>query len=365
MTTMPTNTISAASDMQTSQLAMDLRGLDGLKREARANTPAANKAVAQQFEALFLQIVLKTMREATPRTGLFDSEQSRMFESLHDQQLAQVLASNGKGLGLAEMVEKQLNQLSAGSLTGHDEETDAALDAATTAAMNPLSAPIAARLLNGNAGANVNAATDFSAQGLPQALLEARLNALAAQARAGSTSSASAATSSGVATDTDNTDIPAAARRFIAQVWPHAQAASRHTGIPAHFMVAQAALETGWGKAEPKLPDGRSSHNLFGIKAGPGWHGPSVEARTTEVINGLAQRETARFRVYASHAEAFQDYARLLSSNPRYAGLLGTNDALSFARGLQQAGYATDPLYASKLTRIIDGPTLRNSLQES
>ena len=127
-------------------------------------------------------------------------------------------------------------------------------------------------------------------------------------------------------------------------------------------MVAQAALETGWGKSEPRGPNGRPSFNLFGIKAGRSWSGPVVEASTTEIVDGQPQRQVERFRAYASYAEAFNDYARLLTANPRYAAVLGNQDAGGFARALQQAGYATDPMYAAKLERIIGGSVLRASL---
>ena len=148
-------------------------------------------------------------------------------------------------------------------------------------------------------------------------------------------------------------------------MWPQAVEASRATGIPARFLVAQAALETGWGKYELKNADGSPSHNLFNIKAGKRWAGDTVSTATTEYSNGVATRENARFRSYGSYAESFRDYARLISSNPRYAAVLGQDDAAAFARGLQSAGYATDPLYADKLARIINGNTLRTALAAS
>ena len=127
-------------------------------------------------------------------------------------------------------------------------------------------------------------------------------------------------------------------------------------------MSAQAALETGWGKSELRFTDGKPTYNLFGIKAGRSWNGAVAEATTTEYVNGAAQKTVERFRAYSSYAEAFRDYANLLASNPRYAGVLNQQDAAGFARGLQQAGYATDPMYAAKLERIIGGPTLRAGL---
>ena len=156
--------------------------------------------------------------------------------------------------------------------------------------------------------------------------------------------------------------VPASAKEFANRVWPHAVEASRSTGIPPQFLVAHAALESGWGKSEIRRADGTSSHNLFGIKAGKSWSGSSVEASTTEYVNGEAQRVSEKFRAYDSYADSFRDYANLLRNNPRYGGVIGSQDGTEFARRLQQAGYATDPMYADKLARIINGPTLRQAL---
>ena len=284
------------------QSALDINGLDALKRQVRDNSPQALKAAAQQFEALFLQVVLKSMRDATPKDGMFDSEQTQMYESLLDQQLAQVLSTKGGGTGLAAMIEKQLAQ------------------------HNPDPLPLGALPLNPPARSIPLSSTPAPIP-LPQ----------------------------------NGAPLPSP-RDFINRVWPHAASASRATGIPPHFMVAQAALETGWGRSEPRLADGRPSYNLFGIKAGPGWSGPVAEASSSEYVGGVMQKQVERFRAYGSYAEAFNDYAKLLTSNPRYAGVLGSQDAGSFARGLQQAGYASDPMYAAKLTRIIGSSSLRQNL---
>jgi flagellar protein FlgJ len=160
---------------------------------------------------------------------------------------------------------------------------------------------------------------------------------------------------------------PAAAdthlRDFADRMWPHAADASRATGIPAHFMLGQAALETGWGKHQMLRTDGTPSYNLFGIKAGHGWTGPTVSATTTEYVNGTAVKSSEKFRAYASYAESFNDYAKLLQNNPRYAAVLQhTSDANGFAKSLQHAGYATDPQYAQKLARVINSSALRQSL---
>jgi len=301
------------------QFSLDVNGLTALKRQVHENSPSAIKAAAQQFEALFLQMVLKSMREATPQDGPFDSDQSRMYQSLLDQQLAQALSAKGGGTGLAALIQKQL--------MGANADTQS-LDAFPDGL--PLTPPPKAYSLPGSP-----ASLPFPQSGGGNA-------------------------SPGYLAPTEA--APAASREFVNRVWAHAYSASQATGIPAHFMVAQAALETGWGKSEPRFADGRPSFNLFGIKAGRGWNGAVVEASTTEYVDGTAQKQVERFRAYASYAESFRDYANLLNSNPRYAGVVGSRDAGAFARGLQQAGYATDPMYADKLERIIGGNALRLGL---
>jgi flagellar protein FlgJ len=145
-----------------------------------------------------------------------------------------------------------------------------------------------------------------------------------------------------------------ASTQFQNRMAQHAEEASRATGVPAYLMLGQAALESGWGKREIKAADGTPSNNLFGIKATGGWKGRVVEVPTTEYQNGAVQTKLQKFRVYDSYADAFRDYAKLLRSNPRYENVLANaKDAVGFAQGLQRAGYATDPNYAAKLTRII------------
>jgi flagellar protein FlgJ len=281
----------------------DNSGLAAIKLQARTNDPAALKAAAQQFEALFLQMVLKSMRDATPQDGLFDSDQTRLYESLLDQQMSQVLATRGGkgGTGLAAMIESQLSR---------HGSTDGASGLDTSSSAKPLSIPtIPARPISG-----------------------------------GKTSSS------------------AAVSGFIDKMAPYAADASRASGIPAQFLLAQAALETGWGKSELRQADGQASYNVFGIKAGQNWNGATVDATTTEYLDGVAQQRVERFRAYGSYAEAFKDYASLMAGNPRYAAVLGNTDATGFAQGLARAGYATDPAYAEKLTRIINNFPSRTSL---
>jgi len=132
-----------------------------------------------------------------------------------------------------------------------------------------------------------------------------------------------------------------------------ARAASRQTGVPAELILAQAALETGWGRHEIATAEGRNSHNLFGIKAGSRWQGPTTEVVTHEYLNGQRTRMTDTFRVYGSFEESFTDYARLISDNPRYAGVVSAGSAEQAARALQAGGYATDPAYADKLIAVM------------
>ena len=302
--------------------AYDANSLNELKRLSKGNSPEAIHAASQQFEALFLQQVLKSMRDATPQDGMFDSEQTRTFQSMLDQQLAQMLSAKGS-TGLAAMLEKQLS---------HGQAQAPAKPANPAAAADPAAA----------SGSAVPTSR-FGKDTLRGAALQLLGGRTSPNASAGTTAAKPSSS-------------------FVDALWPHALEASRSTGIPPHFMIAQAALETGWGKAHMKNADGSNSHNLFGIKAGKDWQGPVVEQTTTEHVGGVARKQVARFRAYASYGEAFNDYAKLLSSNPRYAGVVGNQDAATFARGLQHAGYATDPMYASKLERIISGSALRKHL---
>lgn len=315
----------------------DVNGLTALKRQVKDGDPKALKAAAQQFEALFLQMVLKSMRDAIPRESMFDSDQTRMYESLLDQQLVQVLGAKGGGTGLAAMIEKQLLQQNP-----EPQVFDGPL---------PLSPPAPSYRL--------------PREGMIPLPREGRMVPLSLQDPQPATWAVPQALprSSAVDPAAAADGSPAAAvREFASRLWPAAAETARVTGIPAHFMVAQAALETGWGKSEPRRADGSPSFNVFGIKAGRNWQGPVAEATSTEYVDGVAQKQIERFRAYGSYAEAFRDYSSLLSANPRYAGVLGAQDAASFARGLQRAGYATDPMYAAKLERIIGGTTLRQVL---
>jgi peptidoglycan hydrolase FlgJ len=287
-------------------LAIDAKGLDSLRQSARQNSPEALKTAAKQFEALFMNMIMKSMRAATPQDGILDNEQSRMYTSMLDQQLSQNLAK--RGVGLAEVLIRQLSTTLAPQVAPEGDLEAAGVYGATSAD---------ARQFN-----------PWQPAALP---VEAPVSA--ARADSGQ---------------------PEHVQAFQDRLGAHAEEASRTTGIPAKFMLGQAALESGWGKREIRATDGSTSHNLFGIKATGGWKGRVVEAVTTEYVNGMPQKRIEKFRAYDSYADSFRDYASLLRNNPRYESVLANaSDVNSFAQGLQRAGYATDPDYAAKLTRII------------
>lgn len=310
--------------------AFDVKSAQDLRSQFQKDPQQGLKAAAQQFETLFLQQVIKSMRDATPQDGLLNSEQSRFYTGLLDQQMAQNIATTGKGVGFAKLIEQQLGR----NLAGADGQ--AAFNAPANAAGNALP-------LSASDGRHLQYTAVPST--LPTSAAYAAINA-------------SGSAASGVS----NSDVPASSKEFVNRVWPHAVEASRSTGIPPQFLVGHAALESGWGRSEIRKSDGSTSYNLFGIKASKGWTGQTVDATTTEYVNGQPQQTVERFRAYSSYEEAFRDYASLLRSNPRYGGVIGSQDGAEFAKGLQRAGYATDPSYADKLSRIINGPTLRMAL---
>jgi len=276
----------------------DATSIAALRSAAARDPKAAIRETAKQFEALFMQQLMKSMREATMSSGMLDNSGTQLGTELLDTQYANKMS--GLPGGLAAAIARQLErQLGSGAAAA-------------------LAAPAAA-----------------GAAGAPAASLDA---------------------------------TPLSSRQidFIRTHQDAARAAESASGIPAAFTVAQAAHESGWGQREIRNADGTSSHNLFGIKAGPGWTGPVAEITTTEYVGGEAQKVTAKFRSYASYGESFRDYARLMKESPRYAGVVAqaaqapasAASALGFAHGLQRAGYATDPAYADKLGRLIN-TTLR------
>lgn len=301
---------------QSGKLALDTKSLSNLKASAAAGSPAALRGAATQFEAMFVNMMLKSMREATPQDGMTDSETTKTFTGMLDGQLSQTMAK--RGMGLADMLVRQMSSQAAN----------------------------AQALAIGNDGAGAASTGQGATAGLPgMPSMTDPLNSATPKAIVNPTSTGNASQAPHV-------------RSFQEKLAAHADEASAATGVPAKFMLGQAALESGWGKREIKNADGSTSHNLFGMKAGPNWTGKTTTAVTTEYVNGTPVTRREKFRAYDSYADSFKDYAKVIANNPRYEKVMASGgDAAKFAQGLQKAGYATDPHYATKLTRII-----RNSL---
>jgi len=275
-------------------LAVDVRALNQLKFEAGQNSAQAARETAKQFESLFMREMIKSMREATMKSGLLDSAQGDLGADLLDHQLS--VQMSGQPGGLSEAIARQLSRQMGGA--------DANLVAPSTLS---LSSTLPAR----------NAAA------------------------------ASAPVASGPA--------PKGRDDFVEHHSAAAERVAQTSGIPASFMLGQAGHETGWGKSEIKHADGSNSFNLFGIKATKAWTGKVAEITTTEYINGTAHKVTAKFRAYDSYEDSFRDYARLINNSPRYEQARAkTDSAMAYASELQKAGYATDPEYARKLSGAIN-----------
>ena len=258
-----------------------LRDASGSALRARAATDpkAAIKMAAKQFEAIFMQQLMKSMRESSLGTGMLENSGTQMGTEMLDTQLSNKMS--GMPGGLADVIARQLERQMSGIV--------------------PSVAP------------------------------------------------------TGTAASAKVANLKPNQEEFLRMHTEAAAGAEAETGIPATFMVAQAAHESGWGRREIKNADGTSAHNLFGIKAGAGWTGKVTQVMTTEVIDGEPRKVMAKFRAYASYDESFRDYANLMKNNPRYAKVVAAgNNAQGFAQGLQRAGYATDPAYADKLTRVIN-----------
>ncbi|NNF51018.1 MAG: flagellar assembly peptidoglycan hydrolase FlgJ [Gammaproteobacteria bacterium] len=268
--------------------AMDFSGLAALRARAADNDPQVLREVARQFESLFTSMMLKNMRAASFGDPLMGSSEQDGYRDMFDQQMA-VEMSRGRGLGIADMLVRQLSGTVAGAVSKTRTNADAI----------PLGPPVAAPIATGAA------------------------------------------------------IQPPSREEFVATLWPHARKAGEKLGVDPRVIMAQAALETGWGRKTPG--DGAvSSNNFFGIKAGGSWRGAAVKADTLEFSEGSLRKERAVFRAYESPAQSVRDYVDFLSTNPRYKRALKVGqDAASFAQGLQQAGYATDPDYASKLLAVM------------
>lgn len=297
----------------TDGFALDVQGLEQLKRRSHQDAGVGLKEASKQFEALFLQMMLKSMRGAIPKSEMSSDSQTEMYTEMLDQQWAQSLS--GKGLGLAEQLTRQLS----GYSTKHsDANTDIDAQAALFLDLPP-SRP-------------TGTTSPFTNKAYQTQAFEAwkRREVSGAQ-----------------------NEQPEHVQAFVSRLNEPAQKAALSSGVPAELILAQAALETDWGRRQITTQNGADSHNLFGIKAGSQWQGATTQVMTTEYADGEAQKQMERFRVYPTYEAAFNDYARLIRTRPGYAAARNATDAPQAAIALQQGGYATDPRYAQKLISVM------------
>ncbi|MDO9317096.1 MAG: flagellar assembly peptidoglycan hydrolase FlgJ [Gammaproteobacteria bacterium] len=302
--------LNMVSRVENPNVYTDLSGLNAISQLGRENTPAALRQVAQQFESLFLNIMLKAMRDSTKSFGegnFLNSNEMEFHQQNFDNQLSLHL-SQSAGLGLADVLyEQMLDQFG--------------LDAPATEpprGSDPRK-PLIGLRIEGEGGRGMRAAEEQSI------------------------------------------DSP---QEFVRRLYPLAERAAERIGVDPRMLLAQSALETGWGRRMVARPDGASTHNLFGIKADERWSGARASVNTTEYEDGVVRLEKAAFRSYDSFEDSFNDYVDFLEGNPRYREALdNSHDAESFARHLQEAGYATDPVYARKLTRVMHSNTMQMGLR--
>jgi flagellar protein FlgJ len=310
----------------------DFQGLGELKARAGRDSSTALDDVARQFESLFLHQMLKSMRQANLGEGLFDSEQTLFYRDMYDQQIALHLSKEG-GLGLAEVIKQQLGQPAA---NGPDSGRD-------IAHYRLRAVPVAAMRIS---------RTDEADAGTE---------------RAGQVSTTEEAGSAAAEADLDQAPDPRnwQIKDFVEQLWPWAQQAASMLGLQPQALLAQAALETGWGKHVMRFASGQPANNLFGIKADQRWDGDRVSVNTLEYEQGVAVKKRAQFRAYDSFKQSFLDYVDFVRSSPRYqAALEAAHDSDQYFNRLQQAGYATDPEYASKIKGILNGDEFNAALSQ-
>jgi flagellar protein FlgJ len=384
----------------------DMAGLAALKRDARAQDPTALRAVAKQFESIFAKMMLSSMRKASFGDPLLGSDQQDFYQGMFDDQLS-VELTKGKGLGLADLLVQQLTRAGlapadgtkdangvGGAKSGHSADASMATADGSMATANAsqgtalfdgskgtaLLAPsgsahgvaatkTGATSTAANLAASIASSLDFRTAAARGSLFGFEGSALfdSGIADAGGTGSldgsspldstnaliAKMMAAHRASADTKTTFEPRSPEEFVRELWPCAEAAGKELGVDPRHLLAQAALETGWGKYLPCDTQGNTSFNLFGIKATGDWNGNSVSVRTLEFEGGVPVPRQARFRAYDSAADSFRDYVSVLRDNPRYAAALNTgSDTKAFTTALQRGGYATDPAYARKISAI-------------
>jgi flagellar protein FlgJ len=320
--------------MQSSTMTMatptytDFSGLNTLRAESRLDPQASLKQVAKQFEGIFIQMMLKSMRDASMGDAIFDSDQSKLYRDMFDKQVALDMASS-KGIGIADSLVRQLGKKTS-------EKTQ-----------------LESFELPQNQRSNINNETLINGKMLPHSLQ--RLNTVDQT----SVRELSKYELPGIKPIADKTHFNSP-EEFTHHILPYAKKAAKELGVSPLVLISQAALETGWGKAVTRHQDGTSSFNLFNIKADKRWDGEHVIKSTLEYDNGLAKHEKASFRAYDSYADSFDDYVDFLKSNSRYGfALHNQGNDHSYIKNIHKAGYATDPNYANKVIEIMKRETIQ------
>lgn len=302
-------------------VATDFSGLNKLKNMAGQDSDKALGETARQFESLFIQMALKSMRQASAgQQGIFDSEQSKSYRDMYDQQLAVELAKTGK-FGLAKGIVQQLGPEHHAGGSVKEGKTLTSYRLTPVYLVHSPSSGLTG-VDSRSADQNEELINHHNGMGRPMQRGSAPVNF-------------------------DSPDD------FVRSLLPHAKEAARTLGVDPKVLIAQAAMESGWGRHVIPNPNGMPSHNLFGIKADPGWDGKKVSVQTLEYVDGMAVRKKAAFRAYDNYAQSFSDYVAFLKENPRYGeALQHGGNAERFIHGLQKAGYATDPSYAQKIISL-------------
>ena len=331
----------------------DFSGLTELKSRSSRDAPGARKEVAKQFEALFIQMMLKSMRDA----GLegTDSDQIKFYQEMFDKQIALSLAE-GKGMGLASAFERHISG-DAAVVSKDTGVIPAPINKPRTPAVLP-EIPLSDLVAVKKIVQSVQTTSDIGRADTNQINSKQTDNGRA-------DSKAAVSGSEAIIRKDVNDWQPASPKEFIRELWPHARKAADKLGVEPEVLIAQSALETGWGQKMTRDRDGSPSFNLFNIKAGRGWQGGRVGVATLEYRDGIASREHASFRSYQSLAESMRDYTNFLQTNPRYQSALQvTADAGRYLDELQRAGYATDPRYAEKIGSILSRQSFNQTVTE-
>lgn len=304
-------------NVQNADVYTDFNGLAKLKNDARNNTPEAIKEVAKQFESVFLNMVMKSMRQAKLSDGILDSDQSEFYQDMYDQQLA-VHLSGEPGIGLADLIAKQLSPKK-----DESREKMGVEDYLNRSVITPNRVVKSTKQTTSHDHVIKKIVTDIK---IP-------------------------------------VDQPITSKeQFVNQLLPYAELAAADLGVDAKVLLSQAALETGWGRSVIKKSDGDSTFNLFNIKADKSWRREQVKQATLEFADGIGRKEMAAFRSYDSYQDSFNDYVHFIKNNPRYGNAIKmTANPGQYMHELQQAGYATDPNYAAKVMQIYNGTIINNN----